>query len=75
MVARSSAEAGYRSMALTTCEITWLVSLLKDLGIQKVAPVDLKCDNQTVLYIAANLVFHERTRHIEINLHFIRDKI
>lgn len=75
VVARSSAEVEYRSIALTTCEVTWLVSLLKDLGLKKLPPVDLKCDNQAALFIAANPVFHERTKHIEVDLHFVRDKV
>lgn len=74
VVARSSAEAKYRSMAITTCEVTWLVNLLKDLGLKKLPPVDMKCDNQAALYIAANPVFHERTKHIEVD-HFVRDKV
>ncbi|GJW15836.1 cysteine-rich receptor-like protein kinase 8 [Tanacetum coccineum] len=51
VVSRSSAEAEYKAMALTCCEVTWLVSLLKDLGIKDLGPVDLKCDNQTAIHI------------------------
>ncbi|GKD22022.1 cysteine-rich receptor-like protein kinase 8 [Tanacetum coccineum] len=54
MTRRTKAE--YRAMALTGCEVTWLVTLLKDLGIKDLGPVDLKCDNQTTIHIAANLV-------------------
>ena len=62
-------------MALTCCEVTWLVSLLKDLGLKDLGPVDLKCDNQAAMYIAANLVFHARTKHIEIDCHYVRDQL
>ncbi|GJW07595.1 cysteine-rich receptor-like protein kinase 8 [Tanacetum coccineum] len=75
VVFRSSAEAEYRAMDLTCCEVTWLVSLLKELGIKNLEPVDLYCDNQAALYIAANLVFHERTKHIEVDCHYVRDQL
>lgn len=75
VVARSSAEAEYRAMALTTCEVTWLTHLLKDLGISSLSPVDLKCDNQAALSIAVNPVHHERTKHVEVDCHFVRDKV
>ncbi|GJR80268.1 retrovirus-related pol polyprotein from transposon TNT 1-94 [Tanacetum coccineum] len=75
VVARSSAEAEYRAMALTCCEVTWVVSLLKDLGLSDLGPVDLHCDNQAALHIAANPVFHARTKHIEVDCHFVRDQI
>lgn len=75
VVARSSAEAEYRAMALTTCEVTWLTSLLKDLGLKSLGPALLKCDNKAALAIAANPVLHEKTKHVEIDHHFVRDKV
>ncbi|XP_071688419.1 uncharacterized mitochondrial protein AtMg00810-like [Rutidosis leptorrhynchoides] len=75
VVSRSSAEAEYRAMALTCCEVTWLVSLLKDLGLKDLGPVDMYCDNQAAIHIAANPVFRARTKHIEVDCHFIRDQV
>ncbi|XP_035548677.1 uncharacterized mitochondrial protein AtMg00810-like [Juglans regia] len=74
-VARSSTEAEYRAMAVTTCELVWIQQLLHDLGISHKDPMTLYCDNQSALYIAQNPVFHERTKHIEIDCHIVRDKL
>ncbi|KAL0439959.1 UNVERIFIED_CONTAM: Retrovirus-related Pol polyprotein from transposon RE2 [Sesamum latifolium] len=73
-VARSSAEAEYKSMASTTCEITWITYLLQALGVKIDTPVPFFCDNKAVLHITANPVFHERTEHLEIDWHVVRDK-
>ncbi|RVW30577.1 Retrovirus-related Pol polyprotein from transposon RE2 [Vitis vinifera] len=75
VVARSSAEAEYRAMALATCELIWLKHLLRELRFGKDEQMKLICDNQAALHIASNPVFHERTKHIEVDCHFIREKI
>ena len=62
-------------MTSTCCELSWLRSLLTDLRVLHPKPALLSCDNTTTLHIAANPVFHERTKHIEMDCHFIRDKI
>ncbi|GAA0176500.1 hypothetical protein LIER_29480 [Lithospermum erythrorhizon] len=62
-------------MAAVTCELIWLTGLLRSLGIHHTRPMQLRCDSQSALYLAQNPVFHERTKHIEVNCHFVRDAL
>ena len=71
VVARSSAEAKYCAMTHTASKMLWVCSLLHDLGIDVPTPMEMFCDNQTAIFITNNLVFHERTKHIEVDCHFI----
>lgn len=57
-------------MATTTKEIIHVRRLLADIGVELTGPISLYCDNQSVIQIASNPVFHERTKHIEIYCHF-----
>ena len=62
-------------MTLATCELIWLKHLLRELRFGKDEQMKLVCENQASLHIAFNPVFHKRTKHIEEDFHFIREKI
>ncbi|KAA0064060.1 Retrovirus-related Pol polyprotein from transposon TNT 1-94 [Cucumis melo var. makuwa] len=72
VVSRSSTESEYRALADTTAELLWLRWLLADMGVPQQGPTLLYCDNRSAIQIAHNDVFHERTKHIENDCHFIR---
>ena len=74
-MAKFSTKAEYRAMTLTTCKLVWIKQLLRELGFGKGEQMTLVCDNQATLHITSNLVLHERTKHIEVDCHFIREKI
>ncbi|CAM8916639.1 unnamed protein product [Rhodiola kirilowii] len=75
VVARSSAESEYRALAGACGEVLWLVRLLGDLRVHLSPPVPVYCDNQAAIHIARNPVFHERTKHVEIDCHFVRHHV
>ncbi|XP_023747753.1 uncharacterized mitochondrial protein AtMg00810-like [Lactuca sativa] len=72
VVSRSSTEVEYRDMAVTTCEIIWLWWLLVDMGVHISSSTPLYYDNKSAIQITKNSVFHEWTKHIEIDCHFTR---
>ena len=74
-VSMSSAEAEYRAMVLATKEIKWIIPLMADIGLKVKTPVALHCDSKAAIHIAANPVFHERTKHIERDCHCVRDAV
>lgn len=61
-------------MAQATCELQWLQFLFADFGLNISSPAFLYCDNEATLHIAASPIFHERTKHIELDCHFICEK-
>ena len=69
VVSRSNTEAEYHAMVDTTLEFQWLSEILCDMGISMVAHVPMHCDSKSVIVIASKLVFHDRTKHIEIGCH------
>lgn len=73
-ISRSSAEAEYMALATTTYELKWISYLLSDLHISVNLPIKLCCDLQTTSHITANLVFHERTKHLDIDCHVVHNE-
>jgi histone deacetylase 1/2 len=74
-VSRSSTEAEYKSVANATAEVIWVQSLLAELGIKLAKLPCLWCDNLGATYLSANPVFHARAKHIEIDFHFVRERV
>ncbi|GMP33402.1 hypothetical protein CsSME_00006737 [Camellia sinensis var. sinensis] len=75
VIFRSSAKAEYRAMAQGTGEILWLYSNLAELGFEETAPASLFCDNKSTIMLSSDAVLHERTKHIEVDIHFIQEKV
>ena len=75
VVARSSAEAEFRGMALRVCEALWLRLLLKDLGYPPRQPIRLYCDNKAACDIAHNPVQHDQTKHVDVDRFIIKEKL
>ncbi|PKU68003.1 Retrovirus-related Pol polyprotein from transposon TNT 1-94 [Dendrobium catenatum] len=74
-IARSSTEAEYRALAMETTEILWLRQLLEDFHTPQPESTTVFCDNTSAIALANNPIFHARTKHIEVDCHFIRDCI
>ena len=75
MITRSSSESEYRALASASVELTWLQSLFYELGISCTEKPIIWCDNVSATELVKNPVYHSRTKHIEIDMHFIRNKV
>jgi hypothetical protein len=74
-ISRSSCEAKHRALANATCEAQWLLNLLKAFCIPHQAPAVIFCDNDKAIHIANNHIFHEHTKHIDMDCHIVRDRV
>lgn len=75
VVSRSSAEAEFRALSQGICEGIWIKRVLHEIGILNSNPIKVLCDNQSAISIAKNPVHHDRTKHVEIDRHFIKENI
>jgi hypothetical protein len=75
VVALSSAEAEFRGMAKGLCELLWLRRLLSEIGFAPNSEMNLYCDNKATIEISQNPIQHDKTKHIEIDRHFIKQNL
>ena len=75
MVAHSSVESGFPGMVHGGCELLWIKRVMRDLGFEVRESMNLHCYNQTTMIIANNPVLHDRTKHVKVDRHFIRDHL
>lgn len=73
-VSRSSVEAEYMQLAYTATELSWLRSLYKDLHLHVVQLI-IWCDNISSIALASNPIFHSRTKHLEVDYHYVHEKV
>lgn len=69
-----SIEAEYRDLRPAAQEITWISSLLRDIGITRDQAIILMCDNLSAVYLSANLTLHNRSKHFDTDYHYIREQ-
>jgi hypothetical protein len=74
-ISRSNTEAEYKATANATTEVAWVQTLLKDIGVSSPKQARLWCNYLGAKYLASNHVFHGRVKHIEIDYHFVRERV
>ena len=74
-VSHSSAEDEYRAVANAVAEASWLHQLLAELHTPLRQAILVYCDNISTVYMSSNPIQHQRTKHIEIDLHFVRERV
>jgi len=74
-VSRSSTEAEYRSLSEAASEIKWMSSILREIGVALPDTPELFCDNLSAVYLTANPAFHARTKHFDVDHHYVRERV
>lgn len=75
VVAWSSTEAKFQGMDYSVCELLWIKSVLKYLGIKYVTPTSFHCDNKIAIETGHNLLQHKCTKHVIVDHHFIKENL
>lgn len=75
IISKSLAESGYRPMSQTTSELVWIDGIVEDLTLSIPHLVTLSCDNKVAHYIGQNPVYNERTMHLKLDCHYVREHI
>jgi hypothetical protein len=75
VVSRSNVEAEYRAVANGVAEDCWLRQLLQELHAPLTKSTLVYCDNVSVVYLSTNPIQHQRTKHVKIDLHFVRERV
>ena len=71
----SSIEVEYKAITMATQECIWLIYLLQNLHQSSNYVMELYYDNKSVIQLVKNLIFHARTKHVEVHYHFIKEKV
>lgn len=74
-MSRSSAESEYRALTNLSTDVVWLKAVCDEIGLSIAGTPKLWCDNTSAIALAANSIFHGRTKHIEVDVHYIRKKV
>lgn len=74
-VSKSSTEAEYRTMSLAASEVAWLQNLVTVMGLQQTVTPLMLCDNLSAVCLTANPRFHKRTKHFEVDFHYVRERV
>lgn len=75
IIVRSSAKVEFRALAHGVCELIWIRRVMEELKIKYEEPMHIYCDNKSTISIAHNLVHHDKTKHMVVDRHFIKEKI
>ena len=71
----SSTEAEYKALCAVTCQVVWFKRLLQDVGEEPKEPTMIKCDNQSSIKLTNNPIYHAKTKHVDTQFHFVREKL